>query len=56
MSKELDIDMMATGDFSEFDEKMQPLLKMMCNEITKQKKRLGGDFAVAQAVASRYVA
>ena len=41
------------GDLASFDEKMQPLLKLMSREIVKQKKRLGGDFAVAHAVVSR---
>ena len=43
------------GDFTNFDAAVQPLLKIMCREIDKQKKRLGGDFAVAQAVVSRDV-
>ena len=47
---------MFEGDVFEFDAKMQPLLKIMCDEIAKQKRRLGGDFAVAHAVVSRYVA
>lgn len=46
---------MMKGDFTDFDIAVQPLLKIMCREITKQKKRLGGDFAVAHAVVSRYV-
>ena len=46
---------MFEGDVFDFDEKMQPLLKIMCGEVAKQKKRLGGDFAVAHAVVSRHV-
>ena len=41
------------GEFDGFDDGMQPLLKLMSREIIKQKKRLGGDFAVAHAVVSR---
>ena len=40
------------GDF-DFDAAMSPLLKIMCREISKQKRRLGGDFAVAHAVVTR---
>ena len=43
------------GEVSDFDKKMRPLLKIMCGEVAKQKRRLGGDFAVAHAVVSRYV-
>ena len=43
------------NDIEKFDETMQPLSKILCREIAKQKKRLGGDFAVALAVVSRYV-
>ena len=42
-----------SSDGSSFDEKHQPLLKLISREIGKQKKRLGGDFAVAHAVVSR---
>ena len=38
----------------DFDDSMRPLLKIMGREISKQKRRLGGDFAVAFAVATRY--
>ena len=41
------------GDVDGFDDGMQPFLKLMSREIIKQKKRLGGDFAVAHAVVSR---
>jgi len=44
---------MHKGEVDGFDEAMQPLLKLMSREIIKQKKRLGGDFAVAHAVVSR---
>ena len=43
------------GEVDGFDDGMQPLLKMMSREIKRQKKRLGGDFAVAHAVVSRQV-
>ena len=44
------------GDFDfDFDESMRPLLKIMGREISKQKRRLGGDFAVAFAVATRCI-
>ena len=44
---------MIRGEVDCFDDGMQPLLKLMSREIIKQKKRLGGDFAVAHAVVSR---
>ena len=47
-------DVFQKGKVDGFDEGMQPLLKLMSREILKQKKRLGGDFAVAHAVVSRY--
>ena len=43
------------GNIETFDEKMRPLLKIMCREIAKQQKRLGGNMAVAQAIVSRWV-
>jgi len=46
-------DVFSKGMVDTFDESMQPLLKLMSREILKQKKRLGGDFAVAHAVVSR---
>ena len=47
-------DVFMKGLVDTFDESMQPMLKLMSREILKQKKRLGGDFAVAHAVVSRY--
>ena len=44
---------MMNGTCDDFDDKMKPLLKIISKEIVKQRKRLGGDFAVAQAVVSR---
>jgi len=41
------------GNIETFDEKMRPLLRIMCREIAKQQKRLGGNMAVAQAIVSR---
>ena len=35
---------------NEFEEAIKPLFKAMADDIAKQKKRLGGDFAVAHAV------
>ena len=46
---------MMNGDIDKFDEKVRPLLNIMCREIAKQKKRLGGDMAVAHAIVSRWV-
>ena len=43
---------MADG-FKGFDEAIKPLYKAMTDDITRQQKRLGGDFAVAHAIASR---
>ena len=48
-----DMELLMSSDVSSFDEKIQPLLKLISREIVKQKKRLGGDFAVAHAVVSR---
>merc|ERR1719458_1149247 len=41
------------GKIDTFDEKVRPLLKIMCREIAKQQKRLGGNMAVAHAIVSR---
>lgn len=43
------------ADGALFDRACRPILKIMCREISKQKKRLGGDFAVAHAVVTRFV-
>ena len=43
------------ADGSVFDAACRPILKIMCREISKQKKRLGGSFAVAHAVVTRYL-
>ena len=43
------------GKIDTFDEKVRPLLNIMCREIAKQQKRLGGNMAVAHAVVSRLV-
>ena len=48
-------DNMSKGQVDGLDELTQPLLRFTCTEIVKQKKRLGGDFAVAQAVMSRNI-
>ena len=45
---------MMNGTCDDFDDQMKPLLKIISKEIVKQRRRLGGDFAVAQAVVSRY--
>ena len=36
-----------------FDSIAQPFLKLMCREVDRQKKRLGGDLSVAYLVESR---
>ena len=43
------------GELEGLDEKCMPLWAIICHEVKKQKERLGGDFAVAQAVMSRCV-
>ena len=42
-----------TDGFSRFSEIAEPLYKAMTDDIARQQKRLGGDFAVAHAIASR---
>ena len=37
----------------DFDVLVKPLYQAMTDDIKKQKKRLGGDFAIAHAVATR---
>ena len=46
-------EMMAAGQVDGIEKHFDPLLRIMCREIVKQKKRLGSDFAVAQAVMTR---
>ena len=41
--------------FSNFDVKRRPFLKVICRHLVTQKKRLGGNFAVAHAVSHRKV-
>ena len=41
------------GKVEGLDAECGPLWSIISHEIAKQKKRLGGDFAVAQAVISR---
>ena len=53
MTARKDMEILLSPDISSFDEKIQPLLKLISREIGKQKKRLGGNFAVAHAVVSR---
>ena len=55
LESEKEFENMMKGDLDNFDTAIQPLLKIMCREVAKQKKRLGGDFAVAHAVVSREV-
>ena len=45
--------MSTTGKFEGMEEKLKPMYDEMAIEIAKQRKRLGGDWAVAQAVFSR---
>ena len=51
-TKEMEKFWFGDGDF-DFDGAMRPLLMIVCREISKQKRRLGGDFAVAHAVVTR---
>ena len=43
---------LASRDSKTFDD-LHPLYKEMVDDILRQKKRLGGDFAIAHAVATR---
>ena len=43
----------ATGKFDGLEEGVQPILQEMSKDISKQRKRLGGNWAIAQAVFSR---
>ena len=40
-------------DIANFDEDARPMLKIVAREVANQQRRLGGDFAVAQAVVTR---
>ena len=40
-------------NFEGFDEAMRPLYTVMTKHVSLMKKKLGGDFAVAHAVATR---
>ena len=40
------------GTFEGIEEQLEPFLKLMANHIAKERQRLGGDFAVAQAIFS----
>ena len=37
------------------DENLKPVFQLIANNVAKHKKRLGGHFAIAQAVPSRYL-
>ena len=41
------------GKFGEMEKLHRPVLRIISREVSKQKKRLGGDFAVAHAVSTR---
>lgn len=49
-----DFDACINGDMSNFDNVAQPLYSAMVKDILRQKERLGGDFAIAHAVATRH--
>ena len=42
-------------EITNFDDDARPMLEILAREVARQQKRLGGDFAVAQAVVSRDV-
>ena len=44
---------MMMGQFNNVEENVQPMYDCMSEHIDKQRKRLGGDMAIAQAVFSR---
>ena len=44
---------MMTGDFDGIEENLQPMYDYMSEHVGKQRKRLGGNMAIAQAVFSR---
>ena len=41
------------GDFDNVEEKFMPMLDAAAKDIAKQRKRLGGDWAIALACFSR---
>ena len=45
---------MINQDYTDLDGKLLPSLLVMTREIQKHRKRLGGDWAVAQAVITRF--
>ena len=45
--------MTGQGEGLKYDSGAHEMLKMICKEIQAQKRRLGGDFAVAHVVFSR---
>ena len=45
--------MTGQGEGIKYDSGAGEMLKMICKEVQVQKKRIGGDFAVALAVFSR---
>ena len=44
---------MMTGQFDNVEEDVQPMYDCMSEHVDKQRKRLGGDMAIAQTVFSR---
>ena len=40
------------GNFEGIEEQLEPFLKLMASHIANERQRLGGDFAVAQAIFS----
>ena len=41
------------GQFDGMEESLKPFLEIMAKHVVNERQRLGGDFAVAQAVFSR---
>ena len=46
-------ELMIEGKMEEMEVKLEPIYKVMAKAIAKQKERLGGNWAIAQAVFSR---
>ena len=44
---------MKSGELEGMDELCRPLWSVICRDVVRLKRRLGGDFAIAQAVISR---